>query len=156
MKAVVAALALVLAACSPEAMEPGAPLSQDVAFKPYPGVQWYAPDGDPVPEKSEKINAITGPEHCAWESGVILHLRWPLGSDSGELRQYFRDPEGVFPQTELEATFDQDAQLPQSATNSGYRTDFMKLWFDPKDDAAAYLVFADHTERWPRGELACG
>lgn len=154
MKVAVIAAMFALVACSPQAIEPGAPLSREVAFEPYPGVQWYAPDGEPVPDKSETINAITGPDHCDWESGVILHLRWP-DADS-ELRQYFRDPDGVFPQSGLLSSFDAGAALPAGAEYTGYRTDFMQLWLDATEDSVAYLVFADHTERWPRGEdIAC-
>ena len=154
MRAAVVAAVFALVACSPQAIEPDAPLSREVVFEPYPGVQWYDPDGEPVPDKSETINAISGPEHCDWEDGVILHFRWPE-ADS-ELRQYFRDPDGVFPQSGLRASFDDDVELPASAEDTEYRTEFMELWLDSRDDSSAFLVFADHTERWPRGEdIAC-
>ena len=141
-------------------VEPEAPLSKEVSFEPYPGSQWYGPDGEPVPKKSEIINAITGPDHCDWENGVMMHVGWPPGhaaADSSESRQFIRDPKRVFPQKNLAGTFDGDAELPRAAEDTGYRTDFMKLWLDPKDGSAAYLVFADHTERWPRATdiIAC-
>lgn len=146
---------LVFVACSPQAVDLDAPLSADVEFEPYPGVQWYAPGGEPVPEESKRINAITGPEHCDWQSGVILHLR-PEADD--ELKQYFRDPQRVFPQNNLMASFDDDVELPESASYTGYRTHFMELWLDENDDSLAYLVFADHVEQWPAsdGVIACG
>ena len=145
---------MALAACSAQSIEPDAPLSRDVAFEPYPGVQWYYPDGEPVPDESDTINAISGPEHCDWDSGVILHFRL---QPRDETRQYFRDPRGVFPQDALLDSFDDDVTLPESTNDTGYRTDFMELWLDPDDGLVAYLVFDDHTERWPRGEnIACG
>ena len=157
MRAALVTVALALVACSPQPIEPDGPLSEEVVFEPYPGTQWYGRDGEPIPAESEVINAISGPEHCGWESGVILHLRWPPESDSSELRQYFRDPQGVFPQDSLLATFDPDVELPDSAVDTGYRTEFMELWLDTGNDSVAYLVFAKHNERWPRGEhIACG
>ena len=161
MKPAVMAILLALVACSPRAIEPDAPLSPDVAFEPYPGSQWYEPNGEPIPAESGVINAITGPEHCDWETGVILHLGWPPGrdaADSSELRQYFRDPQGVFPQDSLMGTFDPDVELAETAEDTGYRTDFMELWLDTDDDSVAYLVFAQHNEQWPRGskDIACG
>ena len=149
-------VAVALVACSPQGIEPDESLSRDVAFEPYPGVQWYDPNGEAVPEESETINAITGPEHCDWEEGVILHLRWPPEEEDPELRQYFRDPKAVFPQDGLVDDFEENVELPDSAESTGYRTDFMELWLDAQTDSVAYLVFSDHTERWPRGDIACG
>jgi len=161
MKRATIAILLALAACSPQETDPDASLSPEVTFAPYPGSQWYGPDGQPIPAESGIVNAITGPEHCDWESGVILHLAWPLGraaADSSQSRQYFRDPQEVFPQESLMDVFDPEVDLPDPAEDTGYRTDFMELWLDPSDDSAAYLVFANHTERWPRGSdvIACG
>jgi hypothetical protein len=138
------------------------PLRRDFEFEPFPGSRWYGPDGEPVPDESNVVNAITGPDHCGWESGVMLHLAWPVGREAGdasETRQYLRDPSSVFPSDDLQATFDDDVVLPDGAEYTGYRTDFMELWLPPDDGAhAAYLVFADHVERWPRAgdTIACG
>lgn len=136
-------------------------LETSFEFEPYPGSQWYGPDGDAVPKESGVVNAITGPDHCEWQSGVMMHVGWPLGRDSetaSETRQYLRDPEKVFPQKSLMTAFDGDAELPKGAEDTGYRTDFMELWIDPERDGAAFLVFADHAERWPRARalVACG
>lgn len=100
MRGILIVLLLVFGACA--SPKTGA-LAADYEFEPYPGSQWYAPDGEAVPKESGVINAITGPGHCGWESGVILHLGWPLGHeavDSSESRQYFRDPKKVFPPRE--------------------------------------------------------
>lgn len=139
---------------------PTTELETEFEFEPYPGSRWYGPDGGEISEDTNVINAITGPEHCDWQSGVMMHVGWPLGHDAGdssETRQYLRDPEGVFPRENLMTRFDMDADLPKRAGYTGYRTDFMELWLDAKDEKAAYLVFADHTERWPRaaGTIAC-
>jgi hypothetical protein len=52
--------------------------------------------------------------------------------------------------------FDPDIELPQRAEYTRHRTDFMELWLDPSDEAAAYLVFADHVERWPWAKESIG
>ncbi|MDQ3956826.1 MAG: hypothetical protein M3273_00735 [Actinomycetota bacterium] len=159
---------LSLTACAGATTEPGAlqpgeagtALQTEYEFEPFPGSRWYGPDGDEIPEDSNVINAITGPDHCDWQSAVMMHVGWPPGhdaADASESRQYLRDPEGVFPRESLMTTFDPDVDLPESAEYTGYRTDFMELWLAERDEAAAYLVFADHVERWPRAEevIAC-
>ena len=86
-------------------------------------------------------------------SGVMMHVGWPLGHDAADIsesHQYIRDPEKVFPQDDLMTTFGADVDLPKGAEYTGYRTEFMELWLDEDDNAAAYLVFADHVELWPR------
>ena len=159
-----------LAACGPGTSEPppdsspgavpATELESDYEFEPYPGSTWYGPDGEEIPDESSIINAITGPDHCDWEAGVMMHVGWPPGHDAADIsesRQYFRDPEKVFPQDSLMTSYDPEVQLPDGAEYTGYRTDFMELWLDEKDNTAAYLVFADHIERWPRGTevIAC-
>ena len=139
---------------------PSTDLASDYEFEPYPGSTWYGPGGEEIPEESNIINAITGPEHCEWQEGVMMHVGWPPGhdaADASESRQYFRDPKKVFPQFSLMTTYDGDVELPKGAEYTGYRTDFMELWLDEKDKAAAYLVFSDHVERWPRAKeiIAC-
>ncbi len=135
-------------------------LETEYEFEAFPGSRWYGPDGEEISQEANIINAITGPEHCDWQSAAMMHVGWPLGHDAADIsesRQYLRDPEGVFERDSLMTTFDADIDLPPRAEYTGYRTDFMELWLAEKDDAAAYLVFADHVERWPRAEqpIAC-
>lgn len=135
-------------------------LVQDFEFEGYPGSQWYGPQGEEVPMKSEIINLITAPEHCDWQSATMMHVGRPLGDpakNSAESDQYIRDPERVLPQEPLMSKLDLDARLPDEAEFTGYRTNFMELWLNPNDDTGAYLVFADHVERWPktRNAIAC-
>ena len=160
-----------LAGCAPATKEaeplrsgrtgtPATELESDYEFEEFPGSLWYGPDGSEVSDDSNVINAITGPEHCDWQSAVMMHLGWPLGHDAADVsesRQHLRDPEGVFPSKALMTSYSPDVELPQSAEYTGYRTDFMELWLAPGDDTAAYLVFADHVERWPWAEeaIAC-
>ncbi len=161
---------LSLAACTPAAREPAPPqtadgpaeteLETDYEFEAFPGNRWYEPDGDEIAQEANIINTITGPDHCDWQSGVMMHVGWPLGhdaADTSESRQYLRDPEAVFPADSFMTTFDADTELPPRAEYTGYRTDFMELWLAENDETAAYLVFADHVERWPRAEepIAC-
>ena len=171
MQRLLCAALLVLSACSTPSepadkgvdapKEPSsARLDTSYEYEPYPGSVWYDPNGDEVPEETNVINAITGPDHCDWEAGVMMHVGWPVGRDAEDIsqsRQFIRDPKKVFPQESLMTTFDENAEVPGSAMNTGYRTDFMELWLDPDDHTAAYLVFADHAERWPRAKdpIAC-
>lgn len=126
---------------------------------------WYDEDGEVVSEQSFfKVAARRGPEHCEWQSAVVLTVVWPPGTEydpeaSGYgFRQYLRDPGNVIPavadddeQGRSRGDLDTDVELPAAANDSGLYTEGAELWFGPDEgDAYAYLVTPDHTERWPR------
>ena len=147
------------------ARPPGAP------FLPYPGSQWFGPDGSVLPTEEEIMNVITGPDHCEWQSAAMLHTTWPLGTapEKGSSRlQYIRDPKGVM-DARLAKLFQQDVSLPGGTRYTGYRTDFMELWVrtyhrgmpvakTSRPPDRIYLLFADRVESWPRAKdmIACG
>ena len=139
-------------------------LASEFEFEGYPGNQWYGPEGEEIPKRSEIINVIVGPEHCEWQSATMMHVGKPLGDPGGpgSFDLYIRDPERVMPQQPLMSKLVLDARLPEDASYSGYRTDFMELWLDPDNEGAAFLVFANHVERWPKADqdsdhaVACG
>lgn len=99
------------------------------------------------------VSTVVGPEHCGWESTVLLHLGWPLGHagpSSSDTRIYIRDPEGVFA-GELPVPFDDDAKLPRDAKYTGYHLGDTELWISRATAAkAVYLVHGEAVERWPR------
>ena len=81
--------------------------------------------------------------HC-YASGTVLQL--------GD-RTFLADPDHLG--GELTAGYDPDAALPADAEDTTFHHDAVHLWL-ARDGTAAYLVFADHVERWPRGEqLGC-
>lgn len=128
-------------------------------FEEYPGNKWYGPDGDRV-RSPQVISARTGPAHCGWHTAAFLNVGWPLGEEAetaDQAREYLRDPEDVLEPEWMLGEYDGNVKLPKGAEYTGYRTDFMELWLDPEDDNAAYLVFFDHVEKWPRAKepLAC-
>jgi len=47
-----------------------------------------------------------------------------------------------------EGAIDRDAQLPTSASPSGYRQGDYELWMVDADQSALFLVYPDHVERW--------
>jgi hypothetical protein len=103
----------------------------------FPGPTWTR-DGEPV--DGRELNSIAGPEHCRWESAVMMHLGWPLGTvarDMAEARQLTRDPEGAI-----------DAHLQQQE---------LELWLSDSDPEGAYLRVGHDVERWPEAEpvVAC-
>ena len=151
------ALTLTASACASASL-PEKPASS-YGFEPYPGSRWTDPQGQVV-TSPEILNVIQGPEHCEWDSAAMLHVGWPLGHESkdmSEARQYVRDPEGVLPEEPLRTSYDGDVALPDDAKSTGYRTPFMELWLGRDAKQAAYLVFSDHTELWPRTDppIAC-
>lgn len=121
--------------------------------QPFPGPTWTR-YGEPA---GGEINTIAGPDHCDWQSAVMMHLGWPLGTvsrTSAESRQFIRDPEGVMSvdlQRELRAE-----DLPVGAEDTGYRLDGLQLWLSAADPQGAYLVSAVDVERWPRADPMIG
>lgn len=106
-----------------------------------------------------EINSIADPEHCDWQSAVMMHLGWPLGTvstTSDEIRQFIRDPQGAI-SAQLQAGL-RSPDLPADAEDTGYRLAGLQLWLSPSDPGGAYLVSALDVERWPRADplVACG
>ncbi len=102
-------------------------------------------------ETGDILTDIIGPSHCEWQSARMLHVE-----NGGPVRQYVRDPQGVFKFSRLLETYAEGVELPQDATDSGYRSpDGFELWFTATD-RAAYVVTADGVERWPRAEEPIG
>jgi hypothetical protein len=118
---------------------------------PYPGRAWTR-DGVEVPPS--EIVAAAGPEHCRWQSAILLTLGWPLGTrprTAAGARQYVRDPGHVLgsrlPALEVDAT------LPADAGPTGYAYGSVRLYLAPSDqDQAVYLVLGVSIERWPRSD----
>jgi hypothetical protein len=99
------------------------------------------------------LTDIAGPGHCGWESARMLHV----GEEGVLVRQYLRDPLGVFADSpSLLDSYAEGVELPDDATFSGYRTDDgQELWFT-SSDTAAYVVTPDGVERWPRADPPIG
>lgn len=118
-----------LRACDASEFDPKVPLT-------FPVTVWTDRSGNRM--STEIIRSNPGPGHCGWDSAVFLSVEGDL---------YFRDPKGVMADW-TKTRFDSSAQLPASATDSGYRSGKWSLWLDPGKDA--YLVSTDGVERWPR------
>lgn len=124
--------------------------------QPFPGPTWTK-GGSPV--DGLELNSIAGPDHCGWQSAVLMHLGWPLGTvsrTSAEIRQFIRDPDGVIDaglRDKLAIAID----LPSDAEDTGYRFGELELWLRPSEPDAAYLRVGDDIERWPRADpvIAC-
>jgi len=92
------------------------------------------------------LTDIPGPGHCSWQSARMLHVE-----EEGRLMaQYLRDPENVFPAERLLDEYAEGVELPEDASDSGYRSpEGSELWFTDSD-TALYVVTASGVERWPR------
>lgn len=118
-----------------------------------PADRWVGPDGERAAE--DVINVRRGPEHCDWDSALLLHIGRPLGADMAaeDFRMYVRDPRGAFEGFgERQADFDSDAEVPEDAEPTGWATDDSELWLGPESgDDTVYIVGDDGTaEQWPR------
>lgn len=98
---------------------------------------WLDADDNRVPTST--ITSSKGPEHCDWESVTFLWF---------EDRQYISDPSGVLADVGFVVPFDDNAELPGDATNTGYHSDGRQLWVS-SDGTIAYLVDGDRVEAWP-------
>jgi len=121
----------------------------------YPGLTWTR-HGRPV--DGGELSSSAGPEHCGWQSVVFLFVGWPLGTvsqTSAEVREFVRDPNGVFDQRLRPLV--RHAVLPADAADTGYRTGGLELWLSPSNPDAAYLRSGSDVERWPRADplIAC-
>jgi len=98
---------------------------------------WLDAQGNRAP--TSIITSFRGPEHCDWESVTFLVF---------EDRQYFSDPRGVLADFGFVVPYDDDAELPGDATNTGYHLDGRQLWVS-SEEAVAYLVDDNRVEAWP-------
>lgn len=57
------------------------------------------------------------------------------------------DPQGIL-DVDLVAPFDDDAVLPDDASDTGYHRDGRQLWLSA-DGTIAHLVAGDQVEAWP-------
>ena len=102
---------------------------------------WVDVDGNRVPISI--ITSLSGAEHCGWQSVTYL---------SYEDRYYISDPGGVM-DTPFVAPFDQAADLPPDAVDTGYRHDGRELWIST-DETVAFLVTGERVEAWPSPDSA--
>jgi hypothetical protein len=162
------AAALAATACTgQDAGTPGAPVETTARlFTPasaadHVGV-WTGPDGAPAerregPDREFELASRPMPDHCGWESAVVLQVPQPLGTtytrtSDVQIKHYTRDAEGVLTgfAGAFRGTLDLDAQLPDGATPTGYTLGDIALWLGPDRGADyAYLVRPGAVERWP-------
>lgn len=120
---------------------------------PAPTPTHWVDDGG-APVSRDVIEVFKGPEHCNWESSLMLFTGDPIGSAivrGRSERQYVRDPEGVYPARLLLIPYDGDVNRPSHIFPTGYSWEGGELWVDRVGpDIAAYMVYDDHIERWPR------
>lgn len=148
------AATLLMAGCAPPTTQ-----VSSREFGGYPGPVWTDESGAQV--SPDLIVVVGGPSHCGWESAAFLAVGWPLGTSTTKsgstTRQYVRDPEGLFSSfPELQGQFVPETSLPEDSEFTGYRTEKMELWLTPSQPDAAYIVFDQAIERWPRAEPELG
>lgn len=95
---------------------------------------WLDSEGSRVP--TSIVTTYQGAEHCGWESITFLIF---------EDRQYIRDPRGLLAEV---VWFEERAELPVDATDTGYHHEGRHLWISGDDDVA-YLAVGDQVEAWP-------
>jgi hypothetical protein len=112
--------------------------------------RWTTREGCPV--HLDILMTRRGADSCGGPKAADILIGWPLGSshhDHQPYRIFVRDPHNVLRDAETSSAFDDDAELPTDAVDTGYRQDGTELWMRPDDDAFVYLVLADRVERWP-------
>jgi hypothetical protein len=115
--------------------------------------RWSTTDGCPV--RIDVIADSPGPEHCDNQAARRLMVGQPLGerfTDLPDSTTYLRDPTETYGAGAAEG-LDLDADLPQGATDTGYRLGNVELWHLPGRPGAIWLKGPERTERWPAFEL---
>lgn len=120
----------VFASCDPAEFDPSADARSGYKI-------WLDANGDRVP--TYVLAESTGPEHCGWESVTFLGV---------EGASFVADPEGVLNETHTAADFDDDAELPADAVDTGYSRDTKHLWL-AADGRFAFVVDGDTVQAWP-------
>lgn len=124
----------------------------NVAWTDADGVE--VPDGVGEPDPALVINTVRGPQHCGWESAVLLHLAVPVGevaTSPADHRQYVRDPGHVLPQERIHGDFEPVVELPADAEVTGLHNGDIELWVAPSTlDVEVYLGRDGSFEAWPR------
>lgn len=110
---------------------------------------WTDADGRAVP--TTELTVMSGPEHCGWEDMTFLSL----GRTERE-PTFVRDPDPQLGDY-LAEPYEEHAQLPAGAVDTGFRHGDDRLWLAP-DRARAYVgASPDDVEVWPRTvqQLGC-
>ena len=125
-------------------------LSQEPDYSANYLHRWATAEGCPV--RLDIIMTRHGPDACGGTKVADVLIGWPLGSAAEQpnpFRIFVRDPYNVFGDSRISRGFDNDAELPADAVDTGYRQWEAELWMRPHDDAFIYLVHEDRVERWP-------
>lgn len=106
-------------------------------------VVWENASGKRVPVA--EVQSFQGAEHCDWQGITFLNL-----GPEDDADQYVRNIDGELADS-LRTTYDAEAALPESATDTGLRRDGRQLWLGLSHEAAYLVSLADprNVERWP-------
>jgi len=120
----------VFASCDPAEFDPSA--------DEWSGYKiWLDAAGDRIP--TSVLTESTGPEHCGWESVTFLSV---------EDASFVADPEGVLNESHTAVAFDDDAELPADAVDTGYSREGKHLWL-AADGRFAFVVNGETVQAWP-------
>jgi len=101
------------------------------------------------------ISHHQGAAHCDWEQMQWITIGKPLGrsieDDSAEnIGRYLWDPRGVLPDGPFGAEIER-TDLPESASDTGFRRNGRELWLDESDESVMYVVVGDTVQIWEEG-----
>lgn len=106
---------------------------------------WRDSEGRIAP--TTRIASYEGPEHCDWQSMTFLYLDEASNA-------YVREPQADLGEF-FRASYDDHAELPAGAVDTGYEHDGEHLWLAP-DKGIAYVGTPDDVEAWPRTRRSLG
>ena len=108
-------------------------------------------EGCPIRTDVARMEMLPTDDHCFPGLGMVT-IGTPFGASMkvSAARLYIRDPEGRTGPNFLAASLDLDADLPPSATDTGYTRDGRTIWIDEADDTRIYVVDDGGVEAWPR------
>ncbi|KAA1422951.1 hypothetical protein FE697_012495 [Mumia zhuanghuii] len=101
------------------------------------GIQIWSDDSGPV--AATTIHSSDGPEHCDWDHMTFLSVDGAL---------YVGDVDAEHARW-MDAAYEDDADLPGDAADTGFHRDDDHLWLSP-DRTKAYVGDRGSVEVWPR------
>ncbi len=123
-------------------------VSSEPDWRQYADYRTWTRDGCLV--RIDVLADRPGPDHCDYGSVRVIITGDPMGeryTNDGDDIEYVRDPRN---RMGLADALDLDSTLPDTAMETGYRSEGEAIWLDPLDPLSLYLVTDDRVEKWPR------
>jgi len=100
------------------------------------------------------ISHIHGAAHCGWQDAQFITIGRPLGASiehpsPESVNRYVWDPNGVIAGVTAARIID-SAEMPATATWTGFSHGDSEMWIDSADESVLYIVDGTDVAVWER------